>query len=108
MTFENFQKDIGKKIVMKRLQKYNKLSQAVQKDIPFFLMLDHMCEIGGEQGHFSSPPVSHFLKKKLLQILCTSYIVNSRGLETPKGMGQGYAGVGVWVPIFQPLINPHP
>ena len=40
--------------------------------------------------------------------LACSSLVNSRGLETPKGMGQGCAGVGVWVPIFQPLINPYP
>ena len=31
---------------MKRLQKYNKLSQAVQKDIPFFLM----CQIINNTG----------------------------------------------------------
>ena len=38
MTFENFQKDIRKKKDTKSLQKDNKLAQAVQKELPFFLM----------------------------------------------------------------------
>ena len=35
-------------------------------------------------------------------------LVNDRGMETPRGTEQGYAGVGVRVWHLRPLENPYP